>query len=477
MPTTKQLSYYAAAFAVAGGALRPFFASAFVSEVPSRRPGTAAPRQAGGCCVAFGGPSTSARKSTSNDKNNNENDDEDDNYNWTSDFDGYNIGGDDDDAVTGASPAPGGGGVEERGRGRRKDSGSDDSAVVQQGRGGEEEEEEESYTFSQLFRQTSEDLTASQTRVFSLGQDIILSDFVGNLGFEEVTDWEYYYQNEDDPIDRKVVPPNPFDSSQPRRTRQQSGSVIRIFRGECVGQLGGTLRAQGMDNRVLVKEYSGPLALRLAQAEREVLAKLQSSIVERDGGEESWITPAASRSSNPDGKMMRKDNANVAKLLSKLSTGAPYVGMLGQISVQDVLQEVDANEFYRALSVPPPKPAAMWVVYEYAGLNSLQAYTSEPPATRRAKVPPKRGFFGPVEPPPLPTFAERAKYVKAIMKQTLQAVATLHEAGIVRVFSRGRMDGLLLPVLCACVCSYFFELYSIICSYCQRKTGSPEYRT
>jgi hypothetical protein len=57
------------------------------------------------------------------------------------------------------------------------------------------------------------DNTAIQTRQFSLGQDLVLSDYVGNMGFDEVTDWEYYYPSEDDD-ERKVVQPNPFDSSK-----------------------------------------------------------------------------------------------------------------------------------------------------------------------------------------------------------------------------------------------------------------------
>ena len=55
------------------------------------------------------------------------------------------------------------------------------------------------------------DKTGIRTRQFSLGEDLVLADYVGNLGFDEVTDWEYYYQNEEDPNDRKVVQPNPMD--------------------------------------------------------------------------------------------------------------------------------------------------------------------------------------------------------------------------------------------------------------------------
>jgi hypothetical protein len=58
------------------------------------------------------------------------------------------------------------------------------------------------------------DWTAIQTRQFSLGQDLILTDYVGNMGFDEVTDWEYYYPSEEDEDERQVVQPNPFDSSK-----------------------------------------------------------------------------------------------------------------------------------------------------------------------------------------------------------------------------------------------------------------------
>jgi hypothetical protein len=73
----------------------------------------------------------------------------------------------------------------------------------------------DSVDFLQLFQERSGsiDLTSCQTRQFSLGQDLVLSDYVGNMGFDEVTDWEYYYQAEDDPDERQVVQPNPFDSS------------------------------------------------------------------------------------------------------------------------------------------------------------------------------------------------------------------------------------------------------------------------
>lgn len=73
------------------------------------------------------------------------------------------------------------------------------------------------------------DLSGIQSRQFSLGQDLVLADFVGKMGFDEVTDWEYYYENEEDATDRKVVQPNPFDSDKPKRTRKSSGSVVSLL--------------------------------------------------------------------------------------------------------------------------------------------------------------------------------------------------------------------------------------------------------
>jgi len=139
------------------------------------------------------------------------------------------------------------------------------------------------------------DLSGCSTRQFSLGYDVILTSFAGSLGFDEVTDWEYYYdfsEEEDDDDDdrnknykidtsrlqsRKVVQPLPFDSTKPKRTRLSSGSVVRLFRGEFKGRLGSTLRSRGMDNRVLLKEFAGELAMDLAMAEIQAVFRCASS--------------------------------------------------------------------------------------------------------------------------------------------------------------------------------------------------------
>jgi hypothetical protein len=71
-----------------------------------------------------------------------------------------------------------------------------------------------------MTQQGTMDRTAIQVRRFSLGPDFILSNYVGNMGFDEVTDWEYYYPSEDEDsgmgdktVVRQVVQPNPFDTS------------------------------------------------------------------------------------------------------------------------------------------------------------------------------------------------------------------------------------------------------------------------
>jgi hypothetical protein len=302
-------------------------------------------------------------------------------------------------------------------------------------------DDDDSFEFAKIYAQrvTPTDLSGVQTRQFSLGPDLVLSTYLGNMGFEEVTDWEYYLQDEEDPLNRQVVQPGLFDSSKPKRTRKASGSVVRLFRGEFVGQLGGMLGSMGLDRRLLVKEYFGDLALQLASSELAAVGRLQTGLLQRKADESAkkgdWIATAASRSVNG-----RVDNSHVASLLQWLQSD-PFVGILGEVNLAELDDEdMDANDFYRALGVPPPKSGAVWVVYEYAGLSSVQSFASLPPQARRNSLPPQRGFLGAiVKPPPLPAFEQRAKYVvQGIMKQSIQALATLHEGGMVhRSIGRG----------------------------------------
>ena len=123
----------------------------------------------------------------------------------------------------------------------------------------------------------------------------------------------------------------PFFISRPRRTRTSSGSIVRIFRGEFVGTVGGTLSSQGLDRRVLIKEFSdSDLALSLVKSELQSIGRLQSNLIFPSMDETAkmngieWIRTAMARRSID----LRKDSANIATLLKALAY-APYVGILG----------------------------------------------------------------------------------------------------------------------------------------------------
>lgn len=289
------------------------------------------------------------------------------------------------------------------------------------------DDQDDSLLFSDLFEaqaKTTDDLSGCQSRQFLLGGDIMLTDFAGSMGFDEVTDWEYYQEDSDE--NRKAVQPNPLDPAQPKRTRESSGSVVRIFRGEFVGRLAGTLRSKGLDPRVLIKEFTGKLALELAKAEMTAIGKVQSEMVSsisqfaKDG---EWQKQAASRSAN-----IQRDDQHVCDIVKQLSK-TPFLGILGEVNLAELEDEMDPNEFYRALGVREPKPGAVWIVYEYAGLTSLQIYC-QPAEIRRSQIPPKRGFFGVQPPPAVPSWTDRARYVRDIMKQSLKAVALVHQSGV-----------------------------------------------
>jgi serine/threonine protein kinase len=298
-----------------------------------------------------------------------------------------------------------------------------------------------------------DDLSACQVRQFSLGQDFVVTDFAGSMGFDEVTDWEYYYyENEEDgpsssssSKERRVVSPPPLDPSKPKRTRQPSGSIVRIFRGTLEGPLGATLRSQGLDRRILIKEFSGDFALGLAQDEVRAIGKLQSDLVsqkDENAKNGDWVQAAMARS-----VLSRKDDANLAKLV-RLVSGAPFCGILGEVNLAELEDDDDVgpNDFYRALGVSPPKPGSIWIVYEYAGLSTVASY-SAPASVRIGRMPPRRGPFGNViAPPALPSFRDRSRYViQGIIRGALEAVALLHESGIAHG-SIGRSSVLLSSV-------------------------------
>jgi len=301
----------------------------------------------------------------------------------------------------------------------------------------EEDEDEDAKLIARLTQQNQrqKDFSGCSSRQFSLGYDIQLTAYVGNLGFEEVTDWEYY-----DPNDASIVDPPPFDPDQPKRTREKSGSVVRIFRGELIG-LANKARSLGLDTRVLVKEFSGEFALRLAKAEVESLTQMQSTFcyeVDSSAKNGEWTSSASMRYLMGRTGSTKEDDNNLLQwmdILNKKSSQIPYIGLLGELNLSEFFENNDGNvknEWYRALSVPPPQPDSLWLVYEYTGLTTVGVY-AKPALTRWSNLPLRKNFWGSLEAPPaLPPWQERSKYVvKGILRGCLEALSKVHSRGIV----------------------------------------------
>lgn len=88
------------------------------------------------------------------------------------------------------------------------------------------------------------------------------------------------------------------------------------------------------------------------------ISRLQSQLVEKeqikDAVEGSWIQCASSRT-----VLARKDDSHVGDLLKMLSL-SPFLGILGQVNLAEI-DDMDPNDFYRALGVLPPKPESVWI--------------------------------------------------------------------------------------------------------------------
>ena len=314
----------------------------------------------------------------------------------------------------------------------------EDSALSSSSRRFNDEDDE--FNLSSGSTMNKVDLTGCTVRQFSLGYDITITRFSGSMGFDEVTDWDYFtnpYEAKNE-LERDIIQPPPLDPTKPKRTKSSSGGVVRLFLGELQGAIASKLRAKGLDYRVLVKEFAGEMAKDLAKAELSSLSKLQSELCKdiESANNGEWSANGAGRYllGKAMGNTNEDDTSIVAfcELISKKKV--PFVGILGGLNISDFEDDdmFDPNEWYRFLGVKPPLPGSIWVVYEYAGLNTLSGY-AEPASIRRSRMPIRKGIFGiAVSPPILPPWSERANYVvNGIMKGSLQALVYLHDNGVV----------------------------------------------
>lgn len=290
--------------------------------------------------------------------------------------------------------------------------------------------------FASVSNRQQKDLSGCSLRQFNLGYDVIISDYVGSLGFEEITDWEYYQpslvNNE-----KRIVEPPPMDPSQPKRTREKSGSIVRIFRGELSGRLGSMARSQGLDIRVMLKEFTGEDAKTLALAELENVCKMQSNrVVEKDDAARNGAWEESAKMRYVEGRVngnTKVDDGHLIQWMQILQAkhDVPFIGIYGQLNLVEFFEEGgnSKNEWYKALSVKPPDPNSIWIVYEYVGLTSLSRY-AVPALKRWFSLPPQKNFWGqPTALPALPQWNERARYVKAMMRQCLEGLSQIHEDG------------------------------------------------
>ncbi len=225
---------------------------------------------------------------------------------------------------------------------------------------------------------------------------------------------------------------------------------MRLFRGEFVGNLGNILRSRGLDRRVLLKEFSGETAIELAKAEIKSVGTIQSIYCEernQKAEQGDWYSTASSRyvESKVKNGSTKADDQNLIQFIDIIKndqrdptncavSALPFAAIFGELSLVELFddEDFDPNEWYRAMAVKPPKPGSIWLVYEYTGLSTLNTY-AQPSLKRWSNLPTKRGIWGNIIPPPaLPPWRKRARYVvSGVLKGALEAVAVLHENGIV----------------------------------------------
>jgi len=336
----------------------------------------------------------------------------------------------------------------------------------------------------------SQDLLGGSQRRFRLGYDVALTSYMGSLGVDEMTDWEYYEMDEEDPTRKKGKRVVPFmDPNAPRRTRSRRGDSVRIFRGEFIGLIGQKLRSVGMDNRILIKEFNLDESMtnmankdesgdtfrmkELVNNEIQSITLLQTKLLLKSSfwkedekqaiKNGQWMTTASQRYTMTKIKngSTREDDSNLMRLFEILSMlegqggrgfqlpgpftsgkassqqtldrSLPMVGILGQLELQDFILDdsIEATQSWNQMfgKLDPPRPKqSIWVVYDYPGYSSLETY-ERPSLLRWVNLPMQKGFWGnPVPPPPLPAWKDRARYViHGILKGSLEALAIIHE--------------------------------------------------
>jgi len=210
---------------------------------------------------------------------------------------------------------------------------------------------------------------ASEPRCLA-AEDIQIRRFVGELGFIEITDWEYFGQKR-----------NPLDTSMPSRTIEKKGVAARLFEGKLV-----------TGERVLLKEH-------FEQAKQ--LGMNELSILKRVNG--VW-------------ENRRKNDPTL--LLNEL----PVTNLLGFLLADESFQDRSFIEGWvsKFASTAVPQPGNLWLVYQWEATSTCAGF---PNVKQEGEVwDLVSAEF---------KFRRKWNFVLAIMKSALESLSFLHNAGII----------------------------------------------
>eukprot|EP00903_Cladosiphon_okamuranus_P015363 g14189.t1 len=194
--------------------------------------------------------------------------------------------------------------------------------------------------------------------------ELQLQRFIGELGFIEITDWEY---------DRQT---SPVDPSTPSRTLNPSGTTVRLFEARTYGNA-----------KVVLKEFL-PKALKLAYREIEINDRLLDAWESKNG---------------PGGR-------------------PPVLALMGSLVADESFKSRRFLEQWvsKFPSLSVPAIGSVWLVYRWEGLYTFASFPTAKQETE---------FFDAFN--PTSRTKRRAAFVKEMMRGAANALAFMHEAGVV----------------------------------------------
>ncbi|KAG5180494.1 hypothetical protein JKP88DRAFT_349571 [Tribonema minus] len=196
-------------------------------------------------------------------------------------------------------------------------------------------------------------------------RDLQIKRFVGEMGFMEITDWEYFGGGR-----------NPLDPSAPQRTVSKGGATVRLFEAS-------TPAAE----RVLLKEFPAAVA-QLAGNELSVHQRLARSWEARGGAAD------AAPSSVLMGSLVADETFDNLRFIERWMTKFP--------------------------TLTPPRQGNMWLVFKW---ESLMSFASFPTAKQEGEY-----LLDVID--PTRRLRRRTAFLRAMMAAAVQAVASIHEAGV-----------------------------------------------